>query len=121
MGKKKILIVDDEKGCCEFFKIYFKNSDYLTDIAFDGRQAKYLLEDNKYAYIFFDCNMPELSGVELIKIIKKTNPKARAIMISGYDLINEDFAKELDVDAFLSKPISIEDVEKVMRPVKKKA
>jgi len=109
-----MLIVDDESQCCSLFKDYFSKQNYLVDVAYDGRQAKDLLECNKYDYVFFDCNMPELSGVELIKVIKENNPQARKIMISGYDLVNEEFAKYLGIDIFLRKPFSLKDTEKAM-------
>lgn len=113
--KKKILVADDEKGCCVFLEKYLARSGYIVDIAYDGLQAKNLLSEDKYDYIFFDCNMPGLSGIELIKVINEKNPGAKKIMISGYDLINEDFAKGLGVDAFLGKPIPLEDLEKILK------
>lgn len=112
---KKILIVDDEKETCGVFKNYFTRRGHLISIAYDGLEAKRLLEDNKYDFIFFDCNMPELSGVELIKIIKEKNPESRKIMVSGYELMNEDFAKDLGVDIFLKKPISLEELGEIIR------
>ena len=72
------------------------------------------MDANKYDCIFFDCNMPELTENELIKIIKEKNPQAKKIMISGYDLINEDFAKDFGVDIFLRKPLSLETVQEIV-------
>ena len=95
MSKKKILIVDDEQDFCDSFKNYFVKREYLVNTAYDGVMAKDLLENNKYDFIFFDCNMPELTGAELVKVIKEKNPEAKKIMVSGYDLINKDFAKNL--------------------------
>jgi YesN/AraC family two-component response regulator len=58
--------------------------------------------------------MPELTGIELIKVIEEKNPKAKKIMISGYDLINEDFAKDSGVDIFLRKPFSLETIKEIV-------
>ncbi|MBI5145223.1 MAG: response regulator [Candidatus Omnitrophica bacterium] len=115
MSAKKILVVDDEKESCQFFKQYLTKRGYSVDIAYDGLEAKDLLDKHTYDCIFFDCNMPELSGVELIKVIKEKNPKAKKIMISGYDLINEDFAKDSGVDIFLRKPFSLETVNEIVK------
>ena len=112
--KKRILVVDDEKECCDFFKEYLAGRDCDLDIAYDGLNAKYLLECNAYDVIFFDCNMPELSGVELIKVIREKNPEAKAIMISGYDGIDEGFAKTIDIEHFIQKPVSLEAVKKAI-------
>lgn len=115
MSAKKILVVDDEKECCQLFEEYLTKRGYSVDIAYDGLEAKDLLDKYTYDCIFFDCNMPELSGVELIKVIKEKNPKAKKIMISGYDLINEDFAKDSGVDIFLRKPFSLETVNEIVK------
>ena len=112
--KKKILVVDDEKEVCGFLKDYLDKRGFVVDLAFDGLRAKDRLESETYDYVFFDCNMPELSGVELIKIIHDKNPGAKAIMVSGYDLINEDFSRNLGVDIFLTKPISLEAVKEIV-------
>jgi len=114
MMQKNILLADDEKEFCDFFKNYFLRKKYMIDVAYDGSEAKGLLENKIYNYIFFDCNMPELSGVELIKVMKEKNPEAKKIMISGYNLISEDFAKNLGIDVFLPKPFALEDAEKII-------
>lgn len=112
---KKILVVDDEKECCALIRDYLTKRGYLVDVAGDGFQADDLLDENKYDVIFFDCNMPELSGIELVKIIDAKNPGARKVMISGYEGIDEKFAEEIGVDIFLSKPIALGNLEKVIR------
>ncbi len=115
MSKQKILIADDEKDCCDSFKNYFTKRGFSVHTAYDGLKAKELLETNQYAYIFLDCNMPGLSGVELIRVIQEKNPESKKIMISGYELINKDFAQDLGVDIFLKKPISLAEAEKIIQ------
>ena len=113
MGKK-ILVVDDEKECCEMLKDYLEARGHTIDTAYDGLQAKNLLDTKKYDFIFFDCNMPELSGIELVKVIKEKNPEAKRIMISAYEEIDEHFTKAIGVDLFLKKPFSLRAVEEVL-------
>lgn len=111
---KRILVVDDEKDCCSFIDDYLTKRGYDVDVAYDGLQAKDLLGNNTYDCIFFDCNMPELTGIELVAVINKKNPHAKKIMISGYEGIDERFAKEIGIDIFLSKPIALKEVEKII-------
>ncbi len=114
MAKKKILVVDDEKDCCDFFEDYFSKRNCPIDVAYDGPKAKELLSNNTYDFVFFDCNMPVLSGIDLIKIIDEKNPKAKKIMISGYVFISRELAIAAGVDLFLNKPLSIKDIEEAM-------
>ncbi len=111
---KKILVVDDEKDCCDTFHRFFTRRGHHVDVAYDGKKAKDLLEYNSYDYIFFDCNMPEISGIELVKFIDVKNPQAQKIMISGYDGINKEFTDALNIDLFFKKPISLEDIQRVV-------
>jgi DNA-binding NtrC family response regulator len=114
MKKKKILVVDDEKDCCDILHNYLTRYGYEVDACYDGEQAEGLLKGRKYEYIFFDCNMPHISGIELIKVIKEKNPEAKKIMISGYPLIDDDFVKNMGVDLFLRKPIILDDIKKIL-------
>ena len=113
-ARKKILVVDDEQDCCDIFQRFFTRRGHDVDVACDGKKATSFLDDNIYDYVFFDCNMPEMSGIELVKVIEVKNPQARKIMISGYDGIDENFASAVHVDLFLKKPISLDDIQKVM-------
>jgi len=115
MSSKNILVVDDEKDCCDSIKKYFTKRKHHVDVAYDGLEATYLLKDNTYDYIFFDCNMPELSGVELVKVIEEKNPEAKKIMISGYKFLNENFLKAIGVDLFLSKPVRLDTIRDIIK------
>lgn len=112
---KRILVVDDEKDCCLLISDYLTDRGYAVDIAYDGLQAKDLLYINNYDCVFFDCNMPELTGIELVAVINKKNPNAKKVMISGYEGIDEKFAKEIGIDAFLSKPVVLKELEGVIK------
>jgi len=107
----RILLVDDDRQYCLSIKKHLeKKSKYQISVAFDGDEAKHYLEKASYDIIFFDCDMPRLSGVDLIRIIKKENPQAALIMVSGYDGIKEDFAKIAGIDEFLRKPFPLKEI-----------
>jgi len=117
MSAKKILVVDDEKECCRSIQRYLIKRGYLVDIAYDGLEAEGYLDAHGYDCIFFDCDMPELTGIEFIKAIKKKNPEAKKIMVSGYELIDEEFAKNSGADIFLKKPFSLDIVNEIVEGV----
>lgn len=112
----KILIADDDSEYCLSLKRYLKkkNKDYEISLAFDGREAKRCVESDIYDIIFIDCDMPYLSGVDLIKTVKKENPGAKLVMISGYKDIGEDFAKVAGVDEFLRKPFMLKQLDGIL-------
>lgn len=115
MAGTKILVVDDERECCDFFRNYFLKRGYAVDVAYDGTEGAALLNIHAYDYIFFDCNMPGLSGIELLEVIKEKNPGAKRIMISGYGLVDERFARQAGADIFLRKPVSLEMIRGIVQ------
>lgn len=115
MSTRKILVVDDDKACCELLKDYFIKHDYAVDIVCDRGETQHLLEENIYEYIIFDYSMPGFSVVDLAKLIKEKNPEAKRILISGYDLVDDKIVKDIGVDAFLRKPFVVEDLGAIVK------
>ncbi len=115
MNENRILVVDDDKACCELLKDYFIKQDYAADIVCDRKEAQHLLEENIYAYIIFDYSMPGFSVVDLAKLIKEKNPEAKKILMSGYDLVDDKIVKDIGVDAFLRKPFVVEDFGAIVK------
>ncbi len=115
MAVGKILVADDEREFCIFLKSCLNRLKFDVDVAYDGLEAKDLLIVNKYDFIFFDCNMPGLSGVELAKVIRESSLDAKKIMVTGYGVVDEDFINQFGIDVFLSKPVYIKDIERVVR------
>lgn len=112
----KILLADDDKEYVLSLKKYLekKNKKYEVTLAFDGQEARRSLEGASYDIVFIDCDMPYISGVELIKVVKKENPRARLVMVSGYSGIRKDFAKIAGIDDFLRKPFMLTQIDEIM-------
>ncbi|MFH0731767.1 MAG: response regulator [Candidatus Omnitrophota bacterium] len=115
MSRKRILVVDDEKACCELLKDYFVKQNFIVDVVSDGKEAQSLLQNNKYEYIIFDYSMPCFSGADLAEVIAEKNPQAKKILISGYDLANDEVAQDIGADVFLRKPFVMEDLGAIVK------
>lgn len=115
----RILIVDDEKDFCLSFKGFLKAKGIEADIAFDGDQAKEFITSVAYDFIFFDFNMPGISGIDLPRIIKEHNAKAKKILVTGYDLVDEKFKNLLELDALVRKPVKLQDLYAIIAPGQK--
>lgn len=115
----KILIVDDEKEFVAFLKDRFLLRGHSVDKAYDGRQAMELVKSDLYDIVFSDHNMPEFTGVELVKYIKDNKLKAKTVIITGYEESNEYFMKLVGADEYLTKPIRIKDAEDIIEKYSK--
>ncbi len=110
----KILVVDDEQDVKLLFQQRFRreirNNELHFAFAFSGEEAlTYLAEHNHEAVLILsDINMPGMSGLELLKKIKKDfkEPPPVVMMITAYgDKDNYDTAMSLGADDFLTKPV----------------
>ncbi|GKQ43468.1 DNA-binding response regulator [Companilactobacillus sp. RD055328] len=68
----KILVVDDDKEIVELLSIYVKNEGYEPIIAYSGQEAIAKLEENSdIALMILDVMMPNMTGIEVIKQVRK--------------------------------------------------
>jgi CheY-like chemotaxis protein len=111
----KVLIADDEENICKLLEEYITSLGCTVDVACDGKKALEHLNSRAYDFVFLDCNMPELTGVEVARYLKGRRPKPRIIMMTGYGPMDEEFAKAVGVDVYLKKPILLEEVNKIIR------
>lgn len=116
----RILVVDDEKDVELLFKQKFrkevKNKKLDLVFAFSGQEALELLGTNdppKVVYIFSDINMPGMTGLELLDIVKERYPNIKVSMISAYgDQQNYEKAIQSGAKEFFTKPIDFDSLKK---------
>jgi two-component system chemotaxis response regulator CheY len=114
MKLMKILVVDDERDIQMLFEQRFRRELRAGVVelafAFSGEEALTYLSDHHHeaVLILSDINMPGMSGLELLNLIKQRfeNPPPVVMMITAYgDAENYNKAMELGADDFLTKPL----------------
>lgn len=116
----RILVVDDEKDVELLFKQKFrrevKSKKLDLVFAFSGQEALDFLGTNdppKVVYIFSDINMPGMTGLELLDIVKERYPNIKVSMISAYgDQQNYEKAIQSGAKEFFTKPIDFDSLKK---------
>jgi CheY-like chemotaxis protein len=110
----KILVVDDEQDVKTLFQQRFRkeirNGELDFMFAFSGEEAIEILKnmEQEAVLILSDINMPGMSGLQLLEIIKKdfVKPPPVVMMVTAYgDDDNFNTAKKLGADDFLTKPV----------------
>lgn len=118
-----MLIVDDERDVeilfTQKFRKEVKSGEVELNFAFNGDEALiYLQSLNPFdlVVVLSDINMPGMTGLELLKIIKTEYKDLRVMMITAYgDEKNYKNAISIGADDFLTKPVNFNELkEKVM-------
>ena len=118
----KALVVDDEPMNLVVATGLLKDYGIIVDTADSGKEAVKKFEDGDYDVIYMDHMMPEMDGVEAMKLIRQTadatyrNPVIIALTANALSGAREMFMKE-GFDGFVAKPINIGEFERVMKNV----
>ncbi|MBI3583928.1 MAG: response regulator [Nitrospinae bacterium] len=111
-----ILIVDDEKEQLESLRMLLEIEGYRTFIASNGLEAKVQVNRFPIDLILLDINMPEMNGIEFMKIVRKEKMDMKIIIVSGYPSF-EYAAEALRQKAsdFVTKPYNPYDLKAKIR------
>ena len=114
--KARILIVDDDENIRKTMKAILEDENYFVEIATNGKEAIQMSNEKMYNLALLDIRLPDMEGVELLKLMKEYVPRTRKIMVTGFPTIqNAVTAVNKKADAYLFKPV---DVEKLLEIVK---
>jgi len=106
-----VLIIDDDRALCGALSAVLRKVGYEVDEAPDGAKGLNLYSERKYDLVVSDMLLPIKDGVELIVAIRKLNPKAAIIGMSGGGQVSADiyqrFANALGAKSFLNKPFTM--------------
>lgn len=106
---KRILIAEDDTNSLFYLKTVLQNAGIVCLEALNGRDAVNLfLKNPDVDLILMDLKMPELSGFEAIKEIRRVNPKIPIIVQTAHVFNDEKvLCSAMGCDNFISKPVDI--------------
>ncbi|MFQ5862883.1 MAG: sigma-54-dependent transcriptional regulator [Candidatus Brocadiales bacterium] len=115
-----VLLVDDEEVVLESLHGLFSLEGYTVDTAQDGVQALRKIGRRDFDLVVSDVKMPKLSGLDLLKKVKKKKSDTRVIIITAYGQITEAIsAIKLGAYDYLTKPLDdttlLSTVERALR------
>ena len=106
--KMKILVVEDDLALSAGLCFELDAGGYLTVAAYTVRKAVQLLENEEFALVLLDVNLPDGNGFELCREIKNKKPQLPVIFLTANDL-EEDVLNGFDLGAedYVTKPFNM--------------
>ena len=83
MGRKRILVVDDEPKICELVSAMLELDHHTVEIAYGGREALDKFSTNSFDVVFTDFLMPGMNGDQLAIELHKLAPEVPIILLSA--------------------------------------
>jgi two-component system response regulator (stage 0 sporulation protein F) len=114
--KRLVAIVDDEKDITVLFRDALQRIKGISIFAFTNplmALEHFTINKEQYVLVISDLRMPSLNGLELVKKIKDLNPLSRTIPMTAFEIddkLFQEYSKKEIINAFLQKPIRIDDL-----------
>ncbi len=118
MKKTSILLVDDENDVLNSFKAGLGEKGYDVITTGTGAGALEILKSKTPDLIIADLRMQPMNGFDLFQQVKK-NPEHAAIpfffLTAVNDFLAEKYGYKLGVDAYITKPVDIDNLDALIR------
>ncbi|MBN1914429.1 MAG: sigma-54-dependent Fis family transcriptional regulator [Parachlamydiales bacterium] len=114
----RILVADDEMLMRKFVSDVLKRNGHSVETASDGQEAIELCKETTFDLVFTDMKMPQKTGIDLLRFIKKTSPATHVIIMTAFGTVeNAVEAMKLGAFNYLIKPFSFETIEIMIHKV----
>ena len=114
---QKLLIVDDNKGCDELYKMRFEKAGFEVKVVYSAEDAQGLLKSYHPDVILLDLMLPKMQGDELLKILKsdEETKDIKVMVLTALNLNNDDAEKVKGIADDFALKISVLPRELVKR------
>jgi len=112
MNRLKVCIVDDDPKIIYAMRIIFEEKGYEVISCLRGDEFIGMLKENpKFGVVFLDITMPDISGLEVLKVIKDGEYDVPVIIITGFGTMDTAIqAIQLGAFEYITKPLDMQEV-----------
>jgi putative nucleotidyltransferase with HDIG domain len=102
----RVLVVDDEPAASKLLSIMLSPPDYRCAMASNGEEALVTLQREPFDAVISDLQMPGMSGMELLAVVRRRHPHAAFLVTTGVDDVDVGVeAMRSGADDYLVKPL----------------
>jgi DNA-binding NtrC family response regulator len=118
--KANILVVDDEKSMRDSMHMLLQDS-YNIYLAKSGKEAIQVIKNNFIDLVLLDIRLPEIDGIEVLKIIKGIDDSIEVIMVTAVIMVKHAVeAIRIGAYDYITKPFDIESLQEQVEKVLEK-
>lgn len=121
----RILVADDNPANQKVIRRLLEKLGYMPEVVTNGREALNALHDRRFDLVLMDCQMPELDGYEATRQIRARETDGAhtpVIALTAHALAGDrEKCREAGMDDYLSKPVTLRDLARVLSRWAKKA
>ncbi len=115
---EKILVVDDDLSVCRSLQEVFHANGFLASYAINPSHTLELLKTERFDLAIIDVRMPQIDGIDLLRLIKRENHDIPIIIISGHGTVDLAVAAmKLGAVNFYTKPINLNNLLSEIRQI----
>lgn len=106
---KNLLIVDDEKNIRTLFRDELEEAGYSVETAGSGAEALAKFRENRPDLMVLDIRMGDMTGLEVLEEIRKTDNAVPVIMCTAVRGLQDDFTIwDSKVSDYITKPVDLD-------------
>jgi two-component system copper resistance phosphate regulon response regulator CusR len=104
----RLLLVEDEEKLARLVKRALLAERFSVDVARTGRAGMDLAHTYDYDLLILDLQLPEMSGTEILRRVRRTNPNVPVLILTARDAVADKVAHfEAGADDYLTKPFAM--------------
>jgi EAL domain-containing protein (putative c-di-GMP-specific phosphodiesterase class I) len=113
---KRILVADDDPLVLRAYGRALKAAGYSVELASDGRKAADLLSTGDFDAILSDISMPELDGVQLLRIVRDRDLDVPVILVTATPALDTAMkAVEYGALRYMIKPVDLDELQQTIQ------
>lgn len=114
----KILIIEDDEVLNKLVGDWLLGAGYDVESAFDGTTGMDILRAGSFDIILLDWDLPEKSGLDILREFRSRGGKSRVIMLTAKNhLSDKELGLDLGADDYLTKPFALKELAARIRAI----
>ena len=119
-----VMVVDDDTDLCQSLWDLLRERGYRVCFAHNEQEAAEQLQGKAFHVVLIDMKLPDSSGSAVFRLVRRSNPEARTILITGHRSEMDELVKQVTTegaDAVCYKPFDVPRLLEILQQLSKRA